>query len=230
MHQKNNAAAAAAAAALSSTTDGAKENGDLNSEDRKDSGEPSPLRNPFGDDADEIDSDDGDEDEDDEMGGEGVGSSWGMAGRGSWWRNVVMKGSSSQDKDDSDEEVQDEEDDEEFGDFAMPEVDKGPGPNVVRPTAVHPPTGGSGAQGHKSGLGSLWPFGTQSSAGSDEKTGDASSPTSSPCSQPGDSAPASEKRTESKGDAAGAENPGVSRTVEARQRTSLDDLDDEVMV
>lgn len=185
-----------------------------------------PLRDPFGDDADEVDSDDADS----------VGDGWGEpsrsgAGRGGWWRDVVMKRDSNTNMTDSDDEG-----DEEFGDFAMPEGpagavatgSAGPGSEpdpvahgarpeglrVVKPLALHP--GGTGAQ-QKSGFGSLWPFGTQS-YGQAKEEGE------------GVGEGSKEEGNGAKGVEGSGAGDGISRTVEAKTRTSLDDGDDEVVI
>ncbi|SPO06425.1 related to SAP190 - Sit4p-associated protein [Cephalotrichum gorgonifer] len=160
-------------------------------------------RDPFGDDADEVDSDEDDH----------GGPAWSSGGgRGGWWRDVVMKRERLSDSEDEEEEGVDEE----FGDFAMPEADAEAGAGgaspaglrVVKPLAVHPGVGGG-----KSGFGSLWPFNTQnfgnSRAGKFGREGR-------------DGGEDEEEETEG----------GIRRTTEAKKRTSLDDedVDDEVVI
>ncbi|KAJ4859580.1 SIT4 phosphatase-associated protein domain-containing protein [Trichoderma breve] len=113
------------------------------------------LEDPFGDGEADID-----DDLDDEMSGN--------IGRGSWWRGVVNRRSGLEEEDSDDDE-------EEFGDFAMPEEDKGGDGQdqdnvVLKPLAVHPPRESS------RGLSGLWPFGSRAekekSDGKDEQKGD----------------------------------------------------------
>ncbi|KAH0527109.1 hypothetical protein TsFJ059_002143 [Trichoderma semiorbis] len=113
------------------------------------------LEDPFGDGEADID-----DDLDDEMSGN--------IGRGSWWRGVVNRRSGLEEEDSDDDE-------EEFGDFAIPEEDKGGDGQdqdnvVLKPLAVHPPRESS------RGLSGLWPFGSRAekekSEGKDEQKGD----------------------------------------------------------
>lgn len=125
-----------------------------------------------------------------------------------------------------------DEGDEEFGEFAMPEGEgeaKGAGGRsgsgegqgagegsplkVVKPLAVHPVAG-------KSGFGSLWPFNTQHFGARETR---------------GEEGEKSDKGKEEEKGAEGSkqeekDGEGISRTVEAKKRTSLDDGDDEVVV
>ena len=116
-----------------------------------------------------------------------------------------------------------DEGDEEFGEFAMPEEDGAAGGEaksgsgegqgegsplkVVKPLAVHPVAG-------KSGFGSLWPFNTQHFAAREGEKSEGKE----------------EKAAEGSKEGEKEEGEGVSRTVEAKKRTSLDDGDDEVVV
>jgi SIT4-associating protein SAP185/190 len=215
MHKNNASAAASASGAETSSDDIGESSGDavsalarstLSSLGR------GAMRNPFEDDADEVDSDEADDYDDDE-------ESAGVAGRGSWWRGVVMRGGHP-DGMDSDDDI-DEEDDEEFGDFAMPEAESPPksapsNPIILKPLPVHPP------QTSKTGFSSLWPFtgpGFGSATGNKE--------------QDKDSTAAGESGAESSdaGDKVlNEDGVCVSRAVEAKRRTSLEDPDDEEVV
>jgi SIT4-associating protein SAP185/190 len=155
MHQKNNAGASAQSAQI----EGDDEDGD--GELRLTREPDNILRNPFEDDAEDVD-----EDSDDGLGGD-ENSSWNSHARGSWWRSALSRNrkekfGDGRDDSDSDQDEQgdgDEDEDEEFGDFAMPEKENdGEKSNViVKPLPVHPPT-----QNQKSsGFTSLWPFSGQ---------------------------------------------------------------------
>lgn len=203
MHQKNAAAAASDDAERSGLKGGASSA--VDDDDDDDEG-PS---DPFADDAEGVESDD-----------EGAGGSWGEGGRGGWWRDVVVRKGLS----DSEEEG-----DEEFGEFAIPEGEDAAGGQsktgsgsgegqaegsplkVVKPLAVHPVAG-------KSGFGSLWPFNTQHFGAREAKAGE------------GTSEQGNEGKATGEGKQEGEEGEGISRTVEAKKRTSLDDGDDEVVV
>lgn len=243
MHQQQQAAATAAASAAADSEDAGQQNGDSEREKEgsahSEPAVPAPLRNPFGDDADEVDSDEDDHDAD--MG-------WGRSERGGWWRSVVAR-EVGNDRDTNDSDEVDEEEDEEFGDFAMAEVDSKPGPTVVRPLAVHPPSSGIG---QKSAFGGLWPFTNSSFSNSkaDDTEGEVGK---SADAETGESKPADGPTEET---AKGPEtistavpDPQVSNncsnsnsannsngnnnnntTTEAKKRTTLDDTDDEVVV
>jgi hypothetical protein len=219
MHQKNNSTGASSGAAEDkdgeNTTSGEGKLTALTSE-------PEQLRNPFEDDEEEIDDDDDSDDGDEKHGSSAAGGgSWGNAGRGNWWRGVV-RGRRNENLDGREDSDEDDDDDEEFGDFAMPEVDaaptasdRGPEKVLLKPVPVHPPAmGAAGGAGQKSAFGSLWPFTGQSFATKDIK----------------DKANSSEPSAE-EGVVIGEDGKRISRTVEAKRRTSLDDPDeDEVVV
>ncbi|OPB46469.1 hypothetical protein A0O28_0065900 [Trichoderma guizhouense] len=148
------------------------------------------LEDPFGDGEADID-----DDMDDEMSDN--------IGRGSWWRGVVNRRSGLEEEDSDDDE-------EEFGDFAMPEEDKGGDGQdqdnvVLKPLAVHPPRESS------RGLSGLWPFGSRAekekSEGKDEQKGD----DEARMAEEGDEEP--EKR--------------AIEVKEAQRRTSIEDDDDD---
>jgi SIT4-associating protein SAP185/190 len=251
MHQKNPpAASAAATTTTSSSEEPARENGD--SERREEmpdfsgSAFPAPLRNPFADDADEIDSDE----EDDQ--GLDAETGWGSSGRGSWWRGVVMnrRGDGFGDHD-SEDDVDEDEEDEEFGDFAMPEVDSGdgngntnsnnnsnsdnnstnnfPGLKLVRPLAVHPPSSGT----QKSAFGGLWPFtspgfgsgNTKASTGEETEGGEAKKSAE-------EEKLVSETKPTVLGDEVKKEQEPASGVTDVKKHTGLDDTasEDEVVV
>ncbi|KAI0008779.1 SAPS-domain-containing protein [Xylariaceae sp. FL0662B] len=192
------------------------------------------LRNPFEDDG----EDDVDDDSDDGLadGRNNNAESWNMSpSRGSWWRGALRRGKekfgdgrdddSDSDKDEPARANVEDEDDEEFGDFAMPEVNKNvaAGNNeksnsgvIVKPLPVHPPS-----QNQKSSaFTSLWPFGSKDKDREKEK----------------------QKGKESEGQFTGdvgAETPNeitgddgekIKRTHEAARRTSIEDPDDEEVV
>ncbi|PKS13118.1 hypothetical protein jhhlp_000460 [Lomentospora prolificans] len=217
MHQKNAAAAAAAAASEEST----RENGDSENGEETSTSEPAvpaPLRNPFGDGAYEVDSDEEDH-------GLDSGAGWCASERGSWWRSVVTKNRDDDLGNDSD--GVDDDEDEEFGDFAMPEVDSGnsnAGPKVIRPLAVHPPSGNA----QKSAFGGLWPFANTGFGNKGEDTeGEVKKPAEADSSEPKPAdGPVEETKTEPEATA----TPTTTNNAEAKKRTTLDDTDDEVVV
>jgi hypothetical protein len=180
------------------------------------------LRNPFEDDAEDVD-----DDSDDGLGDDGFpASSWNSQARGSWWRGALArrdmeKFGDGRDDSDSDKEDQHEGDeDEEFGDFAMPEVDKDADASekdnvIVKPLPVHPP------QNQKSsGFTSLWPFSGQPFGSKEkEKERDKSPKTDEP-------------RSERSGtdEITGENGEKIRSTHEAARRTSIEDPDEEEVV
>ncbi|RYP52624.1 hypothetical protein DL768_002274 [Monosporascus sp. mg162] len=200
MHQKNAAAASAQSAEV--------ENNDAADDSKLPDNSESILRNPFDDDGGDVD-----DDSDDGFGeGENAGDSW-TAGRGSWWlrrgkeRFDDSKGDSDSDKD---ETAGNDNDDEEFGDFAMPEVDK-EGDNektnvIVKPLPVHPP------QNQKSSPFTLWPFGSKDKEKQKSKEGG----------EP-------ENRDEPQ-DVRGEDGEKLKSTHQAARRTSIEEPDDEEVV
>ncbi|KAH9886344.1 SAPS-domain-containing protein [Xylariomycetidae sp. FL2044] len=207
MQQKN--------AASSSAPSSEAENGGDESESRTGVEGNTTIRNPFDDDAEE----DVDDDSDDGLGDEGDSNSWNAGpSRGGWWRGALRRGKErfGDGRDDSDSDKDepnagDDEEDEEFGDFAMPEVDRdGDHEKVVKPLPLHPPS-----QSQKSSaFTSLWPFGSKDKEKEKPKTKD------------GEEAEA----TENSGDITGDDGEKIKRTHEAVRRTSIEDPDDEEVV
>ncbi|KAH7027840.1 SIT4 phosphatase-associated protein-domain-containing protein [Microdochium trichocladiopsis] len=208
MHQKNAATPSAQSAEVEDFEDD-DDAGRKRDEDEDD------LRDPFGDDAaeDDEDSDDGP--------GTGDAESWNSASRGSWWRGALGRGTGEKfgdgrDDSDSDKERGEagdaDDDDEEFGDFAMPEVDKDASDTgvIVKPLPVHPPHQ-QGAKG-SSPFTSLWPFGSkdkEKQRARDSEEG---------------SAP------DSLDEMTGDDGSKIKSTHEAKRRTSIEDPDDEEVV
>ncbi|RDA92661.1 hypothetical protein CP533_3700 [Ophiocordyceps camponoti-saundersi (nom. inval.)] len=99
-------------------------------------------------------------------------------GRGSWWRDMILRGADGGDGDeDDDDDDDDDEEEEEFGEFASAEEAK-PSEStsvLLRPLAVHP------AKESSRGLSGLWPFGTKS-------TKEATTTASAPRPEPNDTA------------------------------------------
>ncbi|RYP84681.1 hypothetical protein DL769_001115 [Monosporascus sp. CRB-8-3] len=200
MHQKNAAAASAQSAEV--------ENNDAADDSKLPDSSESILRNPFDDDGGDVD-----DDSDDGFGeGGNAGDSW-TAGRGSWWlrRGKERFGDGRDDSDsDKDETAGNDNDDEEFGDFAMPEVDK-EGDNektnvIVKPLPVHPP------QNQKSSAFTLWPFGSKDKE--KQKSKEAGEP---------------ENRDEPQ-DVRGEDGEKLKSTHQAARRTSIEEPDDEEVV
>lgn len=200
MHQKNAAAASAQSAEV--------ENNDGADDSKLPDNSESILRNPFDDDGGDVD-----DDSDDGFGEGGTaGDSW-TAGRGSWWlrrgkeRFDDSKGDSDSDKD---ETAGNDNDDEEFGDFAMPEVDKEGDDEktnvIVKPLPVHPP------QNQKSSPFTLWPFGSKDKEKQKSKEGG----------EP-------ENRDEPQ-DVRGEDGEKLKSTHQAARRTSIEEPDDEEVV
>lgn len=180
------------------------------------------MVNPFADDEDDDDEEEVSSDEDGVApmrrqrlrrgsGEDDEGESSGGWQRGSWWRGVVRRkpkagavggddkerfGDGRDDLDEDEEDVRSRSagsDDEEFGDFAMPEVDKSGGAGsaadgagsefdaerekvLLKPLPVHPPASGN----KSSAFSSLWPFSNAAKkedggapAAADEKDGGA---------------------------------------------------------
>ncbi|KAK7920138.1 hypothetical protein PG985_008160 [Apiospora marii] len=218
MHQKSSVAASSQSAEI--------ENGDDDDDELKLTREPdSILRDPFGDDAEEDD-----EDSDDGLGEGGEGGSWNSQGRGSWWRGALTRGGSEKfgdgrdDDSDSEKDEAAEDDDEEFGDFAMPEVEKEGGNGekanvIVKPLPLHPPN-----QNQKSStFTSLWPFSSPGFGSKDkEKEKEKSKGEEEGSSSSGQKATTSE--------ITGDDGEKIKRTHEATSRTSIEDPDDEEVV
>ncbi|KAI8625053.1 hypothetical protein F5Y19DRAFT_451452, partial [Xylariaceae sp. FL1651] len=197
MHQKSTAAASAQSASI--------ENG----EELDDGGQGEEttriLQNPFEDDVDD-DSDEG-------MGGEGGNAeAWDSGGsRGGWWRGALRRDrerfGDGRDDSDSDREDQAEaEDDDDFGDFAIPEVDKDNDHAktgvIVKPLPVHPPPHNP----KSSAFTSLWPFGSKE--------------------KPKGEDPAAEPVGEQTHD----HDEKIKATHEATRRTSIEDPDEDEVV
>lgn len=206
------------------------------------------LRNPFADDEDDDDDDDAENnhsDEEAEEGGRaGEGGGGGSAGswhRGGWWRGVVRRrggNTTAKDgekerfgdgRDDSsdDREDEDDEDDEEFGDFAMPDdagaatagtTGGGVGGDrekvLLKPLPVHPPPAGS------SKFGSIWPF-DQLGFGSKEKGREEG--LGAGVGAVGSEKPGAEEEPE----VVDEDGNKVSRAIEAKRRTSIEDPDED---
>ncbi len=206
MHQKN---------AASSSQSGEADNQESD-ESKLGRESDSILQNPFEDDG----EDDVDEDSDDGLPENDTNAESWNAGpsRGSWWRGALRRGKErfgdGRDDSDSDKEEQagNDEEDEEFGDFAMPEVDKDGGNEkggvIVKPLPVHPPS-----QSQKtSPFTSLWPFGS--------KEKDKQKPKES----------SEADKTETPGEITGDDGEKIKSTHEATRRTSIEDPDDEEVV
>ncbi|KAK8078346.1 hypothetical protein PG996_004516 [Apiospora saccharicola] len=203
MHQKSSVATSSQSAEI--------ENGDDDDDELKLTREPdSILRDPFGDDNEEDD-----DDSDDGLGEGGEGGSWNSQGRGSWWRGALTRGGSEKfgdgrdDDSDSEKDEVAEDDDEEFGDFAMPEVEK---------------EGGDGEKANvinqkSSAFTSLWPF-SSPGFGSKEKEKEKG--------KVEEGSSSSEKATTS--EVTGDDGEKIKRTHEAASRTSIEDPDDEEVV
>lgn len=207
MHQKNAAAA--------STQSGDAENDEEPDELRSAGDTAGVLRNPFEDDGEDVDdeSDDGMGEDDENRDAWGSGPS-----RGSWWRGALRRGRErfGDGRDDSDSDKDDaadgDEEDEEFGDFAMPEVDKDGGNEkegvIVKPLPVHPPS-----QNQKtSAFTSLWPFGSKEKDKQKIKEGE------------------TPEKAEEAGEITGEDGEKIKSTHEATRRTSIEDPDDEEVV
>lgn len=204
MHQKNNAATTSAHSAEI-------EGGDEADESKMEQDSDTILRNPFEDDGGDVD-----DDSDDGLGEEGNSADTWAAGRGSWWmrRGKERFGDGRDDSDSDKDETAGDEEDEEFGDFAMPEVDK-TGDNekasvIVKPLPVHPPP-----QNQKSSAFTLWPFGSKDKEKQKSKEGDESE-------NRGSSGEPQEVR--------GEDGEKLKSTHEAKRRTSIEEPDDEEVV
>ncbi|KAI0171713.1 SAPS-domain-containing protein [Hypoxylon sp. FL1284] len=206
MHQKN-------------STGGSAQSGEGESgqepDDSKLGEEPdSILRNPF--------EDNGEDDVDDDDSDDGLGNvdnhneSW--RSRGGWWRGALRRskerfGDGRDDSDsDKDEPAGGDEDDEEFGDFAMPEVDKDGASDksgiIVKPLPVHPPS-----QSPKtSAFSGLWPFGSKDKEKQKAKEDEGAD------------------KSETPGEITGDDGEKIKSTHEATRRTSIEDPDDEEVV
>ncbi|KAI1476527.1 hypothetical protein F4774DRAFT_392618 [Daldinia eschscholtzii] len=210
LHQKNSAG--------SSAQSGGTEGNPESDETVPDRESDSILRNPFEDDGeDDVDdeSDDGLAEDDNNA------ESWGAgASRGSWWRGALRRGKEKfgDGRDDSDSDKDEaaggEDEDEEFGDFAMPEVDKDGSSDktgvIVKPLPVHPPTQSQKA----SAFTSLWPFGSKDKE--KQKTKDNEAP--------------AENSGDATGEITGDDGEKIKSTHEATRRTSIEDPDDEEVV
>lgn len=210
MHQKTSGG--------SSTQPGGIEGNQESDETVLDRESESILRNPFEDDGeDDVDdeSDDGLAEDDNNAESWGAGPS-----RGSWWRGALRRGKErfGDGRDDSDsekdEQARGDEEDEEFGDFAMPEVDKDgsneKGGVIVKPLPVHP----SSQSQKASAFTSLWPFGSKDKE--KQKVKDSDVPAESP--------------VEVTGEITGDDGEKIKSTHEATRRTSIEDPDDEEVV
>ncbi|OTA53012.1 hypothetical protein K449DRAFT_225438 [Hypoxylon sp. EC38] len=207
MHQKN--------ATTASTQSGEAENDQESGEPKSGREADSIIRNPFEDDG----EDDVDDESDDGLGEDDNNESWGTGpSRGSWWRGALRRsrerfGDGRDDSDsDKDEAAKGDEEDEEFGDFAMPEVEKDgsndKGGVIVKPLPVHPPS-----QSQKtSAFTSLWPFGSKDKEKQKTKEGEAT------------------EKTDNPGEITGDDGEKIKSTHEAARRTSIEDPDDEEVV
>jgi hypothetical protein len=212
MHQKN----ANVPTGQSAEVEGGDEAGDSKASGDADEA----IRNPFEDDG----EDEVDDDSDDGLGdGDNGGESWNTGSRGGWWRGALQRGKEKfgDGRDDSDSNSDKDEvagggdDDEEFGDFAMPEVEReGDGGDkesvIVKPLPVHPPS-----QNQKSSaFTSLWPFGSKEKDKDKQKSKEGSE------SEQGEEPP----------DVRGEDGEKIRSTHEAARRTSIEDPDDEEVV
>ncbi|KAI0484574.1 SAPS-domain-containing protein [Xylariaceae sp. FL0804] len=211
MHQKNAATASAQSVEIEDIGEG--EGSGLPRESD------STLRNPFEDDGEDMD-----DDSDDGLGGDGAhAGSWNAgSARGSWWRGALRRGKEKfgDGRDDSDSEKEEEagaadDEDEEFGDFAMPEVDKDGGKDkggvIVKPLPVHPPS-----QSQKSSaFTSLWPFGSSKEKDKEKQKG------------PEENDATAESTA---GEITGDDGEKIKPTHEAARRTSIEDPDEEEVV
>ncbi|KAK8039992.1 hypothetical protein PG993_008403 [Apiospora rasikravindrae] len=215
MHQKSSVATSAQSAEI--------ENGDDDDDELKLTREPdSILRDPFGDDNEEDD-----DDSDDGLGEGGDAGSWNQQARGSWWRGALSRrsnekfGDGRDDESDSEKDETAEDDDEEFGDFAMPEVEKEGGNGekdnvIVKPLPLHPPN-----QNQKSStFTSLWPF-SSPGFGSKEKEKEKGK---------GEEGGSSSGEKAASSEITGDNGEKIKRTHEAASRTSIEDPDDEEVV
>ncbi|KAI0596963.1 SAPS-domain-containing protein [Biscogniauxia sp. FL1348] len=212
MHQKN--------AVTSSAQSADVENGDEGDETTF-TREPDTIQNPFEDDGEDVD-----DDSDDGLGDDDHNDSWNAgAPRGSWWRGTLRRGNErfgdGRDDSDSDNDVKAEGDDEdeEFGDFAMPEVDKDNDSKnsvIVKPLPVHPPS----QHQKSSAFTSLWPFGSKDKDREKEKEKQKG--------KEGDEAAADVPDTP--GEITGDDGKKIKSTHEAARRTSIEDPDEEEVV
>ncbi|KAI1799246.1 SAPS-domain-containing protein [Daldinia bambusicola] len=209
MHQKNSAG--------SSAQSGETESNQESNQTEANREPNSILRNPFEDDGEEVDdeSDDGLAEDDNNA------ESWDAgASRGSWWRGALRRGKErfGDGRDDSDSDKDEaaggEDEDEEFGDFAMPEVDKDgsndKGGVIVKPLPVHPPPQNQKA----SAFTSLWPFGSKDKEKQKAKDNETSAESSGGVT----------------GEITGDDGEKIKSTHEATRRTSIEDPDDEEVV
>ncbi|KAI0880200.1 SAPS-domain-containing protein [Annulohypoxylon maeteangense] len=208
MHQKNAATASAQPGEAENDVESDEHGSGRDTEDI--------LRNPFEDDG----EDDVDDESDDGLGeADGNRDAWGAGpSRGSWWRGALRRGRErfGDGRDDSDSEkdeaAEGDEEDEEFGEFAMPEVDKDgsneKGGVIVKPLPVHPPS-----QNQKtSAFTSLWPFGSKEKDKQKIKEGETS------------------EKVEEDSEITGDDGEKIKSTHEAARRTSIEDPDDEEVV
>ncbi|KAI1471777.1 SAPS-domain-containing protein [Daldinia caldariorum] len=210
MHQKNSAGSSAQSEGPDSNQESNQTVADRESD--------SILRNPFEDDG----EDDVDDESDDGLAGDDNNAeSWGTgASRGSWWRGALGRGKErfGDGRDDSDSDKDEaaggEDEDEEFGDFAMPEVDKDgsndKGGVIVKPLPVHPPPQNQKA----SAFTSLWPFGSKDKEKQKAKDNETSG----------------ENSGEVTDEITGDDGEKIKSTHEATRRTSIEDPDDEEVV
>ncbi|KAI1084275.1 SAPS-domain-containing protein [Whalleya microplaca] len=231
MHQKNANSASASSAEI--------ENGDEADESKLVREPDRILRNPFEDDGeDDVDDDSDDGLTDDRNNNNNNNTeSWSTgASRGSWWRGALRRGKekfgdgrdddSDSEKDEPTTRAKDEDDDdEEFGDFAMPEVDKNAATGsseksnsgvIVKPLPVHPPS-----QSQKtSAFTSLWPFGSKDKDKEKEKQKG----------KEGEEQSVADVGAETPNEITGDDGEKIKRTHEAARRTSIEDPDDEEVV
>ncbi|KAI5920856.1 SAPS-domain-containing protein [Camillea tinctor] len=186
--------------------------------------EPDTIQNPFEDDGEDVD-----DDSDDGLGDDDHNDSWNAgAPRGSWWRGALRRGNErfgdGRDDSDSDNDVkaEGEDEDEEFGDFAMPEVDKDNDSKnnsvIVKPLPVHPPS----QHQKSSAFTSLWPFGSK------DKDKDKEKEKEKQRGKEGDEAAADVP--DMPGEITGDDGKKIKSTHEAARRTSIEDPDEEEVV
>ena len=234
MHNKNPATASAQSAEIE---------GKAEDNDTSPSQEASTvLRNPFEDDGGDVD-----DDSDDGFGDEaGSGGPW-TSGRSSWWlrREKERFGDGRDDSDSGKEEGpgEGEDEDEEFGDFAMPEVDKD-GANekanvIVKPLPVHPPPPQSSSsssssqnqQQKSSSAFTLWPFGSKDKEKQQQQQQQQQQDSSNSKGGGEDStADNSSRATTEPQDMRGEDGEKLKSTHEAARRTSIEEPDDEDFV
>ncbi len=179
------------------------------------------LRNPFADEDDDEDDENANNDNSDDDGEDNAAGGW---HRGGWWRGMMKRGREIHNerfgdgRDDSDDSHEGEdEDDEEFGDFAIPDSAAGGGDRerekvLLKPLPVHPPPGGT------SKFGGLWPFDSLGFGSKDKEKGK----------EEGLGGGTKEDEDEEEEpEVVGEDGNRVSRAIEAKRRTSIEDPDED---